>query len=145
MEAETDFFYYKKAFTEIILNTDSFRSSYCYSNDDYVIMHEIVPQEEMSHFSDKEFEDNISHTSSDTVFISGHYPFHKFLGKRKSRLKVYFSEMKHNIFLAEVLCDGTKKNIKYKDLPPFGSSQVFMFKVDSGNVLLINESVIMFN
>lgn len=63
------------------------------------------------------------------------------LGKRKSKMKVFFTETKDRIFFAETTCTRTKTPSKYKALSPFGTSVVFMFWVTpSGKVDLIRVS-----
>lgn len=52
---------------------------------------------------------------------------------KRSELKIYFSEIKNNIFFAEIF-KSPKKNIKYDQKPYFGMGLIYMFKIDDDKV-----------
>lgn len=53
--------------------------------------------------------------------------------KKRSEIKIYFSEIKNNIFFAEVF-KSPKKKIKYDQKPDFGMGLVYLFKIDGDKV-----------
>lgn len=64
--------------------------------------------------------------------------------KKCSKTKIYFSEVKENIFFSEILV-SPKKNKKYKDRPHFGKSYIYMFQLREGNVYLLGVKEIAYN
>lgn len=133
---------YQIAFTRFISTSDAYKSKSCYRTNDFVIMREIVPFDKLSFLFQKHIpslKESENDLPNDSTFLSEGM----LIGKKRSRMKVFFTEKKGGIFFAEVTCTSTKKTTPYSSLSPFGTSAVFMFSVtSSGEVELIDVSEI---
>lgn len=138
-----DYTHYKIAFERFISTSKAYKSQSCYRREDFVIMEEIVPFDKMSFLFQSQI-DSLKkleiHWESNTRVLS--YKSLR-IGKKRSKMKLFFSAMKDEIFFAEATCTRNKAATLYKSLSPFGMSIVFMFRVTSqGEVELIKVSEI---
>ena len=60
-----------------------------------------------------------------------------------SKVQIYFSEIKNDIFFAEII--KTKHKLKYHNRPHFGNSYIYMFKIDNSKVELVNSKELLYN
>jgi len=139
-QPDQDYSLYQKAFRDIIASSDAFKESDCYCEGDFVIMEEIVPFDKMSFM----FTDELSELSGESVQAEGSLSYSDLgIGKKKSKLKIFFSEQKNGVFFAELFCDAKKKQTSFDMLSSFGLSQVYMFTVNSeGNIELVDQKEI---
>lgn len=63
--------------------------------------------------------------------------------KNCSKVQIYFSEIKNDIFFAEII--KTKHKLKYHNRPHFGNSYIYMFKIDNLKVELVNSKELFYN
>jgi len=59
------------------------------------------------------------------------------------KVQIYFSEIKNNIFFAEII--KTKHKLKYQNRPSFGYSYIYMFKIDDSKVKLVKAKKVHYN
>lgn len=138
-----DYYFYQNAFKEIIASSDAFRESDCYCEGDFVIMEEIVPFDKMSFM----FTDKLSDYLGRSVQRERPLSYSDLdIGKKKSKLKIFFSEQKDGVFFAELFCDAKKKLTSFDMISSFGVSYVYMFKINSeGNIELVDQKEISSN
>ncbi|HMJ68290.1 MAG TPA: hypothetical protein VK508_05320 [Cyclobacteriaceae bacterium] len=124
-----DYTYYQIAFERFISSSDAYKSQSCYRKGDFVILEEVIPFDKMSYL----FQNRIDSLKKSEIVLGSSVLLYKSLsiGKKRSKMKVIFSEQKDGIFFAEATCTRKKTVGPYKDLSPFGTSVVFMFKIKS--------------
>jgi hypothetical protein len=132
VEPNQDYYHYRAAFKDVISTSEAFVKSHCYCEDDFVIMKEVVPFNSMSFLFTGKLNAYTQVPAPSTDFLS--YADLR-LGRKKSRLKIFFSEERDGIFFAELFCDVKKKIVSYDDRPAFGLSHVYMFRVNQGGYI----------
>ena len=139
--AAQDYSYYAQAFEKFIENSEEYKSQSCYRRGNAVIAKEIVPFNKLSYL----FESQIDSAKDSTTFPKSDKAGLTYkqltIGKRKSRMKIFFTDMRDGIFFAEATCTKSKAMTSYEKLSPFGSSVIFMFMIDAtGEIQLVNVS-----
>lgn len=140
--------YYKNALN-IIINSNEYKSL-VKNKKKYNISNELVLFSKMASLFNKELSLlSISLSEEQVIFDSDkdniiNDEFSLLNVKNCSKVQIYFSEIKNNIFFAEII--KTKYKVKYNNRPQFGKSYIYMFKIeDSTKVKLISTKEIFYN
>ena len=98
-------------------------------------------REELHEYINLSQEDFIA-KSNDSVYNNTHLP--SLSTKKRVALKIYFSEIKNNIFFSEIF-NSPKRETEYQKRPHFGTSYIYMFQVKNNMVILIKVKKIAYN
>lgn len=122
-----EFFYYKQALS-LVLNSNEFKK-YEVKDEDYNVSSEIISFSNYSNiFSEELGVDDLLIIPS--VIIKNEKELLKLNIRKCSKVKIFFSEQKNNIFFVEVFI-YKKKALKYEKMPVFGTSNIYMFKIQN--------------
>ena len=134
--------YYTLAIKNHLLNSEPFKSLDCYSINYFAIMEELVPFDEMSFV----FRDELDSVKGQLQEKGENHNNVKLcLGKKRGKLKFFFTEEKNGFFMIEVFCDSKKKEVSYESISSFGSSLMYLFQIKSDGVHLINSKKLLSN
>ncbi|MCY1510823.1 hypothetical protein D3C87_231110 [compost metagenome] len=108
-------------------------NEFSFGKKDYHISEEIVFFSVFSVFFDV-INESTNVTNDEILTINNNL---KKLNKKKcGKIKIFYSEIKNNIFFSEVF-PYKRKSLKYSKRPTFGSSYVYMFKISEKNEVYI--------
>lgn len=125
---------YKNALPSI-LNSNDFKE-YGFGDKNYYISSEIISFSNFDRFFKEELNKNTVDEAIVNEVVRSEKELLKLNARRCSKIKIFFSEQKENIFFAEVFI-SKRKNIKYEDRPIFGTSNIYMFKINNKKTSLI--------
>lgn len=63
---------------------------------------------------------------------------------KKGSVKIFFSEIKNDIFFSEIF-ESNRKKIKYDERPIFGISYVYMFKIKNDKIEIVTVKKLNYN
>ena len=75
--------------------------------------------------------------TKDKLIVSNHLLLLKLSTRKHSNLKVFFTEVKDDIFFCEVFETNARK-LKYEELAIFGISYIYMFKIKGNGIKLLH-------
>lgn len=133
-EAESQL--YEEAIEIMIDDSSKEDQIHCFCKKNFTIMKEVVDFESISFLFKDEIKEHSKGTIKDQVIEVSDSRIE--LGRKKSKFKIYLTNVRNGIFFAQQFCDGKKSNTTYDDISLFGQSQAYMFKVmPSGQVTLV--------
>jgi hypothetical protein len=137
-----DVFYYKQA-TQLILKSSEVKK-YKLKVKNYHISSEIISFSNFNSFFKDELKSDYFYEQSTEKLVKLDSTLLSLNIKKCGKLKMFFSEIKNNVFFAEIFV-SKKDNLKYGDRSIFGSSNIYMFKIINENVHLVKVKTIHYN
>jgi|GEM_PF-2133320 len=127
---------YKKALYEME-KTEEF-DNIIKENKGYFVSNEILSFNTLSLF----YKDELGISAhqffaKDKLIASDHSSLLKLSTRKRSYLKVFFTEVKDDIFFCEVFETNARK-LKYEELAKFGISYIYMFKIKGNGIKLMH-------
>lgn len=131
---------------DLIINSEEY-ASITKNKKKYHVSNEVILFSKLGKFYQEELEGYVP-LSDKEVVLNAHernatMELTSLNKKRCSKVQIYFSESKGNVFFAEMI--ESKKVVPYSERPDFGISQVYMFKKENDKVSLLNTREIAYN
>lgn len=133
---------YERALKEV-LNTEEYKSLNEYGKSFYV-SDEILYYDLFSRFFKEELSQESVYDVYASEIVNKKKEMLKLNKKKCSKIKIFFSEIKGEYFFTEVFV-AKKKKLKYSERSIFGSSYVFLFKIENGNTILVKVNEFHYN
>jgi len=131
--------FYKEAFHEISKDRKWIEEEI--KNNGIGVSKEITNFHNYAHFfKDQIPSTSISELSFDSLVVEINHQVAK-IGSERKRNVIFFSNIKQNLFFAELFLDTTRYQRSYGKRPQFGRSYVYMFKVVDGKIITVNKQI----
>lgn len=137
-----DILYYKQAISLILKSSEA--KEYKLNVKNYHISSDVINFSNFSIFFKAELKSDYFFEQNTEEVVKSESAILLLNIKKCGKLKIFFSEIKNNIFFAEIFV-SKKDNLKYDNRSIFGSSNIYMFKIIDKNVSLVKVKPIHYN
>ncbi|APY06997.1 hypothetical protein BWZ20_01200 [Winogradskyella sp. J14-2] len=131
---------YEKALN-VILDSEEY-TSITKNKKQFHVSSEVVVFEKMGKFFIEELQNNSIYLSAENIILGekkenfNNEGLEKLNCKKRGKVQAYFSEIKNDVFFAEIV--ESKKKSSYEKKIGFGTTSIFMFKISNNELELIS-------